>query len=157
MKILVISDSHNKTINKLDLSLYDYIFHCGDILFSDIDYFPLYPNLFYVRGNCDYNSYPLNITKTIANFKIFVTHSNIYNTKYCYDDLINNTINKYDIVLFGHTHKQTLFKKDNTIYLNPGAFKNNEYAHIIDDNIYLLKDNVIIDAYSVKKVPNTSN
>lgn len=141
MKILVCSDSHNRSITKLPLDDYEFIIHCGDILESDLDYFKLYPNLYYVRGNCDYSDYQLYKIVNIANKSYFITHSHLYNTKYTYEDLINNTKDKYDFVLFGHTHKQVCFKIGNTIYINPGAYKNGEYAYIEDDIIYLIQNN----------------
>lgn len=144
MKLLICSDSHNNSITKLPLDDYDYIIHCGDLKNSDLDYFKLYPNLYYVKGNCDYNEYPIYLKLKLANLNIFITHSNLYNTKYSYDDLIQNTVNKYDLVLFGHTHKQICFKVENTIYINPGALKNNEYAYIIDNEIYLVNKDKII-------------
>lgn len=53
-------------------------------------------------------------------------------------------MNRYDIVCFGHTHIQAYFKVENTIYINPGAFKNNEYAYIEDNTLYFIKDNQVI-------------
>ncbi len=143
MKILVCSDSHNNSILKLPLDDYDYIIHSGDILSTDIDYFSLYPNLYYVKGNCDYNNYPTYLNINILNKNIFITHSHLYNTKYRYNDLILNTKDKYDLVIFGHTHVPTLFKEGNTIYLNPGAFKNKEYVVIEDNKVIFYKDNKI--------------
>lgn len=141
MKILIISDSHNNSILKLPLTDYDYVIHCGDISSNDLDYLNIYDNIIYVRGNCDYNNYDLTKVLNLNNKKIFITHGNLYNVKDDLELLINNTINKYNIVCFGHTHKQLLLKKENTIYLNPGAWKNNEYAYIINDEVYLIKNN----------------
>ncbi len=145
MKILIISDSHNNSILKLPLTDYDYVIHCGDISSNDLDYLNIYDNIIYVRGNCDYNNYDLTKVLNLNNKKIFITHGNLYNVKDDLELLINNTINKYNIVCFGHTHKQLLLKKENTIYLNPGAWKNNEYAYIINDEVYLIKNNKCIN------------
>lgn len=145
MKILIISDSHNNSILKLPLTDYDYVIHCGDISSNDLDYLNIYDNIIYVRGNCDYNNYDLTKVLNLNNKKIFITHGNLYNVKGDLELLINNTINKYNIVCFGHTHKQLLLKKENTIYLNPGAWKNNEYAYIINDEVFLIKNNKCIN------------
>lgn len=145
MKILIISDSHNNSILKLPLTDYDYVIHCGDISSNDLDYLNIYDNIIYVRGNCDYNNYDLTKVLNLNNKKIFITHGNLYNVKDDLELLINNTINKNDIVCFGHTHKQLLLKKENTIYLNPGAWKNNEYAYIINDEVFLIKNNKCIN------------
>lgn len=145
MKILIISDSHNNSILKLPLTDYDYVIHCGDISSNDLDYLNIYDNIIYVRGNCDYNNYDLTKVLNLNNKKIFITHGNLYNVKNDLELLINNTINKYNIVCFGHTHKQLLLKKENTIYLNPGAWKNNEYAYIINDEVFLIKNNKCIN------------
>lgn len=141
MKILICSDSHNKSILSLNLDEFNYIIHLGDIKDNDIDYFNLYPNLIYVRGNCDYNNYELVKEVVLNDYKIFLTHSHLYNTKYSLDLLISNTINKYDFVLYGHTHKQQVFKLENTIYLNPGAFKDGCYVVIENNGIYLINGN----------------
>lgn len=145
MKILIISDSHNNSILKLPLTDYDYVIHCGDISSNDLDYLNIYDNIIYVRGNCDYNNYDLTKVLNLNNKKIFITHGNLYNVKDDLELLINNTINKYNIVCFGHTHKQLLLKKENTIYLNPGAWKNNEHAYIINDEVFLIKNNKCIN------------
>ncbi len=145
MKILIISDSHNNSILKLPLTDYDYVIHCGDISSNDLDYLNIYDNIIYVRGNCDYNNYDLTKVLNLNNKKIFITHGNLYNVKDDLELLINNTINKNNIVCFGHTHKQLLLKKENTIYLNPGAWKNNEYAYIINDEVFLIKNNKCIN------------
>lgn len=144
MKILICSDSHSRSITKLDLDNYDYIIHCGDISSNDLDYFSLYPNLIFVKGNCDLGNYPLVRIEDIAKKKFFITHSHLYQTKDGCDILVKNTMNRYDIVCFGHTHIQAYFKVENTIYINPGAFKNNEYAYIEDNTLYFIKDNQVI-------------
>lgn len=69
MKILICSDSHSRSITKLDLDNYDYIIHCGDISSNDLDYFSLYPNLIFVKGNCDLGNYPLVRIEDIAKKK----------------------------------------------------------------------------------------
>ena len=57
----------------------------------------------------------------IENLKIAITH---------FPNLANDLAKtgKYDLVFFGHTHKPTLEKQNNTLLLNPGNVANLYFA-----------------------------
>jgi len=128
MRIGIISDSHGKrtaltkAINRL--GKVDIIFHLGD-LYTDAIYIE---NTFsihtvYVRGNCDF-SQDADLYKEIEldGKRFFLTHGHMYRVKWGLQYLKQATKgDKYDIVLFGHTHiPQVLFDRD-VLYMNPGS------------------------------------
>ena len=137
MKILVLSDSHSSSI-KIDLSSFDYAFHCGDRGFSKLS-----DDVIYVKGNCDFSGDKEKLVE-INGKKIFITHGNLYNVKINYMNLYYKALElKADIVLFGHTHKQIVFSEDNILFINPGAYEDGCYAIINDNNIELYEKNLI--------------
>ena len=138
MKILFLSDSHYKSIFKLDLTEYDYILHAGDIKSCDIDYIKLESNVFLVRGNCDYfSNYPIEQIIELNGKKILLTHSHLYGTKDSYDELIKYaTMKEVNFVIFGHTHIPTVFEKNNIIFINPGSFMEGSYMYLDGDTIF---------------------
>ena len=138
MKILLISDSHYKSITKIDLDAYDYILHAGDINRNDIDYLNLYPNSFCVRGNCDYDSdKELENYFTIQGKTFFLCHSHMYGSKEGYSRIIEKGKSLgVDYFIFGHTHVPTAFYEGNTLFINPGSFMEGSYMEIIDDKLY---------------------
>lgn len=134
MKIIIFSDSHYKSIFKLDLTEYDYVIHCGDILPNDIDYINLEDNIYSVSGNCDYKKeMPIEREFIINNKKFFICHGHTYNVKETYSKLIEKGQN-YDFVMFGHTHIPYVNKVNNTFYINPGSFLEGSYM-VLEDNI----------------------
>ncbi len=52
-------------------------------------------------------------------------------------------LEKYDIVLFGHTHNAKIFRQDTKIYINTGDWINSPsyYAQIVDGDANLIKYN----------------
>ena len=49
---------------------------------------------------------------------------------------------KANICIFGHTHKQTVFEKENILFINPGNYPNN-YVVITESGIELHKKDEI--------------
>lgn len=130
MKFLVVSDSHNITNNlkKLLTSLCDEIdgiIHLGDgaedIMYLSKKYKCL--EVFVVRGNCDFNA---EIDKkkifSLNDKKILITHGDLYDVKYTYENIIleakNNNV---DACFFGHSHIPIIFQKDSINFMNPGS------------------------------------
>jgi len=128
MRIGVISDSHGKrtgltkAVNRL--GKVDIIFHLGD-LYSDAIYIEntFSINTVYVKGNCDF-SQDADLYKEIEleGKRFFLTHGHIYRVKWGIQYLKQVTGGeKFDIVLFGHTHiPQVLFDRG-ILYMNPGS------------------------------------
>lgn len=131
--IIVLSDSHGnkKRVEKLLSSVsHDMVFFLGDGLndFNDIDEL----NIKKVCGNCDlFSNEALTRYENIEGFKVMLTHGHEYKSKFTKLLLLENAKNNYcDIVCSGHTHKQGQEFIDGILFLNPGAFKNGEYAII---------------------------
>ena len=136
MKIGIISDSHDahenilKAVDIFNKEHVDYVLHAGDIVspFSAGAFANLEKAKFiYVFGNCDGEK--LFLSKTIKGFggeaneyaykgeidgrKIFMTH-----VPSTLDEVIGS--GEYDLVIYGHTHKQDIRKIGNTLVVNPG-------------------------------------
>ncbi|MBO7527900.1 MAG: YfcE family phosphodiesterase [Clostridia bacterium] len=137
--ILVLSDSHGKKdfiLNLTNNPKYDYVFYLGDGIDRDLGTLIYDPRLKCVKGNCDncFSDFPLGETVYLENCKIFLTHGHEYQAKYGNELLLKLAIdNKYNIVCFGHTHKQGHYIFNNIHLINPGALKNGDYAEIIID------------------------
>ena len=136
MKIGIITDSHDHHANVLKaIKIFNkekvaYVLHAGDMVspftanaFSNIND----AQFIAVYGNCDGDK--LALSKTIEAFggqvdaqpyvgqiegkNIFMTH--IPSTL---DDVIQS--GKYDLVIYGHTHRQDIRKVGTTLVINPG-------------------------------------
>ena len=136
MKIGIISDSHDhhqnilKAVKIFSEQKVNYIFHAGDIIspfaakaFSEVKG----PKFIAVFGNNDGEK--LILASTIKNFggeiydgphttetggrKIFITHK---------PDMLDEVIvsGRYDLVIYGHTHRQDIRKVGKTLVINPG-------------------------------------
>jgi len=118
MRIGIISDTHGLLRSEVTEALAgcEAILHAGDINKQSIldklnDIAPVYV----VRGNNDkewaeYISWFLEIE--FAGKRIYITHRRA--------DMPKDT-SRYDLVVYGHSHKYDLHKDGNTIFLNPGS------------------------------------
>lgn len=145
MKIFIVSDIHGsayyckKALERFYAEKADKILILGDILYHGprndlpVEYSPknviamLNPMKKYilcVRGNCDTEvdqmvlDFPIlaeYIFFSDENTNIFATHGHKFN--------INNLppLNKFDVLLHGHTHVPALVQTDDCIYINPGS------------------------------------
>lgn len=144
MKILILSDSHRSFI-KLNFKDYDYVIHAGDRGDSILNY----PNLYYVRGNCDIFG-PDEEKIKIDKYTIFITHGHLYNVKYKMDNLIYRGLEqKADIVIYGHTHIQEAFKEKKIWFINPGAYENGDYAVIDGNELIMYRLGEIREKYKI--------
>ena len=131
MKILLISDSHGRKSAVEDLICSencDLVFFLGDGVrdVEDIDESIIKK----VSGNCDLFSFEaITRFEIVDGFKIMLTHGHQYKAKQGLETLALNAINNNcQIVIFGHTHTQTIEKIDDILLINPGAFKYGQYA-----------------------------
>lgn len=141
-KILALSDCHFNR-NVVDLLMgkideYDYVYFCGDGIDYIEPYAYAYPNkIEAVKGNCDsyFNSRPYEIVDKVEDITIFLTHGHNQGVKHGLDRLEIQAQNlNANLVVFGHTHQQTLVDKNGIIYLNPGCAGRElrpEYAEIL--------------------------
>lgn len=130
MKMLVLSDTHNATldfiVDKLKESQnIDMLIHCGD-KYNDIKFFgdKLGIEKFYgVAGNCDPDGIAdEEIFLEICNKKIFITHGHLYGVKTNLEKLKKYAKSKNaDIVIFGHTHMPFNEEIDKILFFNPGS------------------------------------
>lgn len=136
MKIGIIADSHDahtqvlKAVEIFNQKKVNYIFHAGDIVspftakaFAKVEG----AKFIAVFGNCDGEK--LFLKQTIEDFggeihertytgqieqkRIFMTH-----VPTMLDEVIDS--GHYDLVIYGHTHKQDIRKVTGTVVINPG-------------------------------------
>ncbi len=136
MKIGIISDTHDhhqnvlKAIEIFNASAVEFVLHAGDMVspftaraFGKVTG----AKLITVFGNCDGEKEYLKTTieqiggenfekiykGQIAGRKIFMTHK---------PDIIDRAIDSgaYDLIIYGHTHKQDIRKVGKTLIINPG-------------------------------------
>jgi len=129
MKLLVFSDSHNKTrqmaeITKQHKHNADHMLFLGDNT-EDCELVAAeFAGLVHiVAGNCDvWSDYPSELILELGGKRIWMQHGHKYNVKYGYDKIIDGAAKiKADICLFGHTHNPIIFQKNGTLFLNPGS------------------------------------
>ncbi len=135
MKILFISDSHHHLsllVKMMEKEKPERVFAMGDYTkdFEELSY--LYPEVPFdiVKGNCDFWDFSFLEEKLIIleGKRIFLTHGHLYGVKTNYDSLREISLKmKYDIILFGHTHREFLEIKDQ-ILANPGAAQDGKYG-----------------------------
>ena len=130
-KICLLSDSHGSRGRVEDLVFsnnFDYIFFMGDGL-RDLDNIED-DKIKKVSGNCDlFNWEAITQFLEIEGFKIMLTHGHEYRAKLTPLLMLKKAKeNDCQIVCYGHTHKQICEEIDNIYLINPGSFKNNDYA-----------------------------
>ena len=113
MKILVVSDSHGRNTNLIEIvkkvSPIDMMIHLGDFCgtATAIENMVKCP-VHMVAGNNDYSStYPREKVITIGKHRIFMTHGHLYGVKSGRENLIahaKKALPDVDFVLYGHTH-----------------------------------------------------
>lgn len=125
-KILVLSDTHGKLPINIDSFNANFLIHAGDIgkeilnkIDIDVEYTP-----YIVRGNTDFdinNGIPDFITETIEGVRFFIVHNLSAPHRIISEN--DNLIKTYqpDIVVFGHTHKPFVEKKNDILFFNPGS------------------------------------
>lgn len=136
MKVLVISDSHQK-LDTL-IKIYEHekpevVICAGDHSRDGEELSFVCPNSKYyiVRGNCDIfdRRYDDEMVFELEGFKILLAHGHEYGVKHSYTLIEERAKNlECDIVIFGHTHIQYLFSKNGITLFNPGAVYGREYG-----------------------------
>lgn len=151
MKILLISDLHNNPdiYNFLENNKDKKIICLGDFIINKeiLDKF----NVIYVMGNCDRYSKPLENVIEVNGLKAFITHGHKYNVKNSLDRIYYKTLEENcRIGIFGHTHQQFFADINGIALINPGAFINNEYAIIDEDNnVCFYRNDVVFRIFKI--------
>lgn len=127
MKILIVSDTHRKNDNyfiALQLQKPDLVIHCGDAEGSEyvLSRAAECPVQIVLGNNDFFSCLPKELNLKIEQLKVWVTHGHNY-----YVSMGNQILKREaaargaDIVLYGHTHKPVIDKKDGVIAVNPGS------------------------------------
>ena len=139
MRIIVVSDSHGDCFDlyrAIDAEKHaDYVFFLGDGCDEILDASTIYSSrkqFCMVKGNCDLGSkLPANALVSVAGKKIYVTHGYLEDVKNGISGLRRHAEETgADIVLFGHTHLQTLEEENGVYYFNPGSIRACRYGVI---------------------------
>ncbi|XMB66403.1 metallophosphoesterase [Mycoplasmatota bacterium zrk1] len=123
MKILVVSDTHGRTSDLIDIiekNKFDKVIHCGD---SEVDKMMFYFDIDIVRGNSPSDdNFPDEKLITLNGLRIFITHGHNYRVNLGLRNLFQKAKTmKADIVCFGHTHVPLIEDKEGIIFINPGS------------------------------------
>ena len=128
MKILAVSDTHGRD-EKLEQVVerekpFDYLIHCGDVEGREffIEALADCPCT-RVAGNNDFFSDLLREDEIVLEgHKIMVTHGHNYGVSMdLYGISEEAAARECEIVLFGHTHKPVIEKKNGVLVINPGS------------------------------------
>ena len=139
MKILLVSDTHNRTA-VLEALLEKHahevrlVCHMGDHAWDLLKFQQKYPSIIMVAvaGNCDYSpdlqsEILLNVSACLddpnaPSVKIMMTHGHLHAVKRTLSNLVYNAKEKeIDAVFFGHTHMPFCEKIENVLIMNPGS------------------------------------
>ena len=112
MKVLICSDSHGRLDyfqQVMDLESPEIVIFAGDHSTDAIDMSLVYRDVLFaiVKGNTDMDDYETRETKILEK---------------------KAHLEKAEICVFGHTHKEFLTEKNGIVFINPGALQDKKYA-----------------------------
>lgn len=163
LKVIIISDTHAHTIEKLGSALIckikaaDIVIHAGD---ADTDDFiselkKISQTLYAVRGNCDWGSdLPPKIVKEIGSIRVGISHGTgnytnvIDRMSYLFSD------DDVKIIIFGHTHVPINEDIEGVRFINPGStslnrtLKYGTFAELIIEGDYFSAEIISVDDIS---------
>ena len=127
-KILIISDTHRKNDNYLNVlqmeGKLDMVIHLGDVEGSEytIQAATDCP-VEMISGNNDFFSdFPSEKTLQIGRYRVMITHGHRYYIGMGNEMLKSEAVARgVDIVLYGHTHRPVIEISSSLITLNPGS------------------------------------
>ncbi len=128
MKILIVSDTHNKHDNLIEViqkeNPFDLIIHCGDVE-RGLDLIEAYCDcpLLAVQGNNDYFvDLPREIETMIGQKKVLITHGHYYYVSLDNSEIKREAISRgFDMVFFGHSHRPLIDQSEEITAVNPGS------------------------------------
>ena len=132
MRILVVSDSHGRTL-EIEKAIEAQptaknIFFLGDCVNDIEDLEFLYPDRTFhkVCGNCDFSSVLPSAKETVLNsVTIFFTHGHPYSVKSGLGRLrYEAKLRGAKLVLYGHTHISKIDYEEGIYFVNPGSLSN---------------------------------
>lgn len=128
MKILVVSDTHRKNDNYLNVvqkeAKLDMVIHLGDVEGSEYTIQSAVDcPVEIIAGNNDFfSNLPTEKTLQVGKFRVMIAHGHQY-----YINMGNEMIKEEalaqgaDIVMYGHTHKPVIDMTKGIIAINPGS------------------------------------
>lgn len=128
MKILVVSDTHNKHENLKEVlervSPVDLLIHLGDAEGCE-DYIRELAGcpVEIVAGNNDFFTVlPRERELWLGNYHVLITHGHYYYVGVGTKDIMKEAeARNFDIVMFGHTHRPLIDCSSHIVALNPGS------------------------------------
>lgn len=128
LKVLIVSDSHGRNdyvkLAMEQAGTFDAFIHLGDVE-DDVEELRSLAGCpsYIVMGNNDYGlGLPEHLNIIIGGKKIFLTHGHRYGVNYDLKRLgLLGTLNRMDIVMYGHTHYPYLDIGEDITMLNPGS------------------------------------
>ena len=132
MKILIVSDTHRRDGNLLEViektAPFDMMIHLGDTEGSEAYFKDWIKNdlcvVHVVRGNNDFFSHTEAEKEiSIGKYRAFLCHGHMYGVSLGTENIKEEARSrKVNIVMFGHTHKPYLeYCSDGLVVLNPGS------------------------------------
>ena len=136
MKVLICSDSHGRLDyfqQVMDLESPEIVIFAGDHSTDAIDMSLDSRDVLFaiVKGNTDTDDYETRETKIfdLMGKKVLLTHGHLFSVKMTLDELEKKAhLEKAEICVFGHTHKEFLTEKNGIVFINPGALQDKKYA-----------------------------
>ncbi len=161
MKIIVISDTHSKWRDAVDIiratsSGCDLVIHLGDTArdFELIKETLPNINMVGVVGNNDFlnTTLPQELVLDLDGVVTFACHGHQYSVKRTTDALNYRALVKgASLALFGHTHQAEKIVSDGVVLFNPGALCDGCFGVIhIKDGIIASADTLVWDFYKGK-------
>lgn len=128
MKILIVSDTHRKHDNLIEMldmvQPIDMLIHLGDAE-GEEDYIELLAEcpVEIIAGNNDFFSdLPRESSIKLGKYRVLLTHGHYYGVNMGLAEIKEEAESRnYDIVMFGHTHRPIIDYGKNVIALNPGS------------------------------------
>lgn len=136
MNLLVFSDSHGSTAFMTEVcrsTPHNIVLHCGDFS-RDAAALPSSANVLAVTGNCDGpdSNEPKERFLEYEGVKIWMLHGHTEHVKLSLMPLAAKARRRgIQLVLFGHTHNQTMLEKSGVTLCNPGSASSGKYATIV--------------------------
>lgn len=128
MKILIVSDTHRHIENfkiLLDrVGTIDMLIHLGDMEGREDDIKRMVDcPVEMVSGNNDFFArLPRELLIKIGRYNVFMSHGHLYYVNNDFERIINKAKDiGADIVMFGHTHRPIITRRDDLVILNPGS------------------------------------
>ncbi len=136
MKILVTADAHGSR-SPLERIIQreepDTVFFLGDGLRNILTLTSIYSHVgfLFVKGNCDIDSsYPEQRSLELEGLRFFLTHGHREFVKSGLAGLLRQA-SYADVILFGHTHRQTAVWENGSWLFNPGTLKIGQYLVLL--------------------------